>query len=204
MEGRFHNIKNVTSLPRPTQQPRMPFWTAALSSIDSFVKAGTAGHNIMAIPLAGGKMRELIGAYRNAWKEAKRPGQGKVMLAFHMLCHENVDEAVRIARDPLNRYLKSLVAAASDWTTGTTSKDYANYGKIIAQLDKETFESQVESGAAWVGTPEALIERIQKYSDSVGGFEVASLQVNFNTIGYEDAARSMRLFGEKVIPHFSK
>ena len=33
-----------------------------------------------------------------------------------------------------------------------------------------------------------------------GPVDIASLQVNFNTIGYEDAARSMKVFGEKVIP----
>jgi glutaredoxin 2 len=30
------------------------------------------------------------------------------------------------------------------------------------------------------------------------------MQVNFNTIGYDDAAASMKLFGSKVIPHFVK
>ena len=25
-EGKYHSFKNVTSLPRPTQQPRPPFW----------------------------------------------------------------------------------------------------------------------------------------------------------------------------------
>ena len=34
----------------------------------------------------------------------------------------------------------------------------------------------------------------------VGGFEVASLQVNFNDIAVEDAERSMRLFAEEVMP----
>src|SRR5258708_13522376 len=29
--GRFHSFENATSLPRPTQKPRPPFWTAALS-----------------------------------------------------------------------------------------------------------------------------------------------------------------------------
>jgi alkanesulfonate monooxygenase SsuD/methylene tetrahydromethanopterin reductase-like flavin-dependent oxidoreductase (luciferase family) len=31
-EGRFHSFRNVTSLPRPTQKPRPPFYVAALGT----------------------------------------------------------------------------------------------------------------------------------------------------------------------------
>ncbi len=204
MEGVYHRFANVTSLPRPTQKPRPQFWTAAFTTPQSFEKAGRQGNWIMAIPIAGGAMRELCETYREAWCAAGHPGTGRVMLAFHMLCHEDHDEAVRIARAPLNRYLGSLVDAASDWTSGTTSADYKGYDKMIEALAKETFESQVDKGAAWVGTPEALIDRIRAYDAAVGGIDDASLQVNFNTISYEDAACSMRLFGEAVMPHFAQ
>jgi len=54
-----------------------------------------------------------------------------------------------------------------------------------------------------IGTPDKLVERVRDYNEVAGGFEIASLQVNFNMIGYEDAARSMKLFGATVIPHFT-
>ncbi|MBM3486721.1 MAG: LLM class flavin-dependent oxidoreductase [Alphaproteobacteria bacterium] len=204
MDGRFHSFKNVTSLPRPTQRPRMPFWTAAFQTPESFEKAGRAGNYIMAIPIAGGAMNELAKAYRTAWRKAGHPGNGRLMLAFHMYCAPTRAEAIRIAREPLNRYLKSLVAAASDWTKGSSSKDYKGYDKMIEALSKETFETQVAKGAAWVGTPDELIERIQAYDEAVGGIDDASLQVNFNTISHADAERSIRMFGEKVMPRFRR
>ena len=200
--GQFHSYQNVTSLPRPTQTPKPPFWTAAFTTPQSFEKAGRQGNLIMAIPIAGTAMRELIEIYRDAWARAGHPGDGKVMLAFHMFCHEDGAEAARIAREPLNGYLASLVDAASDWTSGTQSSDYKGYDKMIAALEQETFESQVEKGAAWVGTPDELIERIKAYDKAVGGFDEASLQVNFHDMAFEDAERSMRLFGEKVMPAF--
>jgi alkanesulfonate monooxygenase SsuD/methylene tetrahydromethanopterin reductase-like flavin-dependent oxidoreductase (luciferase family) len=202
--GRFHSFRNVTSLPRPTQTPRPPLWVAALGTPASFEKAGRLGHAIMAIPLAATRMRELLGIYRDAWRSAGHPGHGRVMLAFHMFCHEDHSEAVRIARDPLNRYLKSIVGAASHWTAGTSSKDYPGYDQVIAQLDRETFETQVASGAAWIGTPYEIIAQVEEYCRLNGAFEIASLQVNFNTLSYADAAASMRLFGTRVIPHFAK
>lgn len=200
--GKFHSFKDVTSLPRPTQTPRPKFWTAAFTTPESFEKAGRVGNYIMAIPIGGSQMAELIGIYREAWNAAGHEGNGRIMLAFHMYCHEDADEAARIARDPINRYLKSLVDSAKDWVSGAASDNYKGYGKMIEALDRETFESQVEKGAAWVGTPEALAEQIRAYDDEIGGFDDASLQVNFNDLSYDDAERSVKLFGEKVMPLF--
>src|SRR3954471_17756974 len=111
-EGRFHSFRNVTSLPRPTQKPRPPFYVAALGTPESFERAGANGYGIMAIPMGGAAMKELIGVYRRARAAAGHEGPGTVMLAFHMLCHEDQNEAEERARGPITRYLRSLVDAA--------------------------------------------------------------------------------------------
>jgi alkanesulfonate monooxygenase SsuD/methylene tetrahydromethanopterin reductase-like flavin-dependent oxidoreductase (luciferase family) len=201
--GAFHGFPPTTTLPRPVQQPRPPLWTAALATPASFERAGRLGHDVMAIPLAGGAMHELLATYRSARRQAGHDGNGRVMLAFHMVCHGDRAEAIRIARDPLDRYLRSLVDAASDWTTSAASSDYPGYDQIIKRLEAETFESQVESGAAWVGTPDEIVDQIRAYDREVGGFEIASLQVNFNDLPVDDALRSIELFGRHVIPHFA-
>jgi alkanesulfonate monooxygenase SsuD/methylene tetrahydromethanopterin reductase-like flavin-dependent oxidoreductase (luciferase family) len=201
-DGEFHSFKNITVTPRTTQQPRPPIWIAALITPTSFEFAGKMGFNIMAIPLTGGKMNELIGIYRNAWQEADHKGDGTVMLAHHMFCHEDRERAYELSRDPLNRYLESVVTSASPWLTGSSSVDYPGYDKIIEQLSEETFESQVEKGAAFVGTPDDINEQISDYIELTGGFEVASLQINFNDLPIEHAENSMKLFGKKVIPNF--
>ncbi len=203
-EGRFHSFANVTSMPRPTQKPRPPFYVAALATKESFQRAGAAGHGIMAIPMAGGAMAELLGIYREAWTRAGHPGRGTVMLAFHMFCHLDQTRAEQIAREPLNRYLRSLVTAASDWTTGERSADYPGYDKIIAALSKDTFETQVEKCAAWVGTPQRILDTVETYRRQIGDFEIASVQVNFNDMALADAQASMRLFGEEVLPRLSR
>jgi alkanesulfonate monooxygenase SsuD/methylene tetrahydromethanopterin reductase-like flavin-dependent oxidoreductase (luciferase family) len=203
-EGRFHRFGATTSLPRPTQKPRPPFWIAALATEASFVNAGRLGHSVMAIPILHAELRRLIAVYREAWRDAGHPGNGRVMLAFHMFCHEDAAEAARIARDPLNRYLRSLADAASDWTTGTSSKDYPGYEKMIAKLRDDSFESNVAASSAWVGTPDQIAAQIRHYVDAVGDFEIASLQVNFGTIRYADAKKSIALFAREVMPEFTR
>tara|TARA_B100001146_G_C16184365_1_gene436089 strand:+ start:68 stop:1099 length:1032 start_codon:yes stop_codon:yes gene_type:complete len=195
-EGKFHSFADVTSLPRPTQQPRPPFWIAAVGSPESFARAGRNGYGIMAIPMAGGQMAELTGIYRENWQSAGHPGRGLVMMAFHMLCHPDSAEAANLARGPLNRYLKT-------WTDGVNSADYPGYDKIVAALGQETFESQVAKGAAWVGSPADIIEQVRECDRLIWGFEIASMQVNFNTVSLQDAEVSMRLFANEVVPNLS-
>jgi alkanesulfonate monooxygenase SsuD/methylene tetrahydromethanopterin reductase-like flavin-dependent oxidoreductase (luciferase family) len=42
-KGRFHSIERTTTLPRPTQKPRPPFYVAALNTPDTFEFAGRMG-----------------------------------------------------------------------------------------------------------------------------------------------------------------
>lgn len=202
-QGKFHRYPTVTSLPRPTQRPRPPFWIAALSTPETFVTAGELGYGIMGIPLGGGKMKELLTLYRETWKRAGHPGKGRVMLAFHMFCDPDRDRAIEIARKPFEHYLASIVDAASQWTGGTESKDYPNYAKIVAQLKQETFESQMRNRSIWIGSPADIRESVAYWQDAAGGFDIASMQVNFHNIARDVAERSMRLFAREVIPHFA-
>lgn len=73
--GKFHRFENVTSWPRPTQQPRPKFYIAVVGTPASFERAGRLGYGIMAIPGVGSDPMELMGFYRDAWKSAGHPGK---------------------------------------------------------------------------------------------------------------------------------
>jgi alkanesulfonate monooxygenase SsuD/methylene tetrahydromethanopterin reductase-like flavin-dependent oxidoreductase (luciferase family) len=202
--GRFHNIDNTTSLPRPTQRPRPKFYVAALNTSDSFAFAGRMGYSVMAIPLGGAALRPLLAAYRDAWKTNGHPGEGEVMLAFHMFCDADGARARAFACPFIDTYLHSLVEAASDWLDGRTSQDYPGYDKVIAKLRESRAVDQITSGAAWIGSPEEIVDQIRRTQDAFGGYEHASLQVNFNMVPLDDALASLRLFAEEVMPHFTR
>ncbi len=201
-EGEFHSFRNVTSLPRPVQQPTPPLWQAAFATEQSFVEAGKRGWYIMGIPLAGERMRELMGLYRDAWRDAGHPGKGRVMLSFAMHCAPSREEAERLGAPCLDGYLTSLVAGAGAWTEGASSKDYPGYDKMIAGLREETYATQREKGVAWVGTPDEIAEMIAAYNDKVGGFESASMQINYHMLPEAEAAASLKLFADEVMPRF--
>jgi natural product biosynthesis luciferase-like monooxygenase protein len=201
--GQFHVIENTTSLPRPTQKPRPKFYVAATQTEETFDYAGRCGYAVMAIPM-GARIKALIEIYREAWRKAGHPGNGEVMVAFHMFCHEDARLAREIARGPFESYMRAIVESAGEWTTGAASADYRAYDKTVERLKTLTLESQIESGGAWIGTPDEIAAAIGRALDLAGPFEHASLQVNFADLDYSDAGRSLRLFAAEVMPRFAR
>ena len=61
----------------------------------------------------------------------------------------------------------------------------------------------IASGAAWIGSPEEIIDQVRRTQHEFGDYEHASLQVNFNRVPLEPARASMGLFAERVMPLFT-
>ena len=197
--GRFHSFEATTSLPRPTQLPRPKFYVAATQTRETFELAGRQGHALMAIPISP-KVRELVAVYRQAWRDAGHPGNGEVMMAFHMFCHADGAQARAIARAPFESYFHALAEVTADWEGGVASKDYVDYDKQAAKLRATTLESQIAGGGAWIGTPAEIREAIMRANEVFGPFDHASLQINFSTLDFEQAQASLRLFAAEVLP----
>jgi natural product biosynthesis luciferase-like monooxygenase protein len=200
--GRFHDIVDTTTYPRPTQRPRPKFYVAASFTPDTFEFAGKQGHSLMSIPMAAAKLKELNHAYRAAWRDAGHPGKGEVMFAFHMFVDEDSERARRVAKPHVDAYFRSLLDASSDWAS-VTSTDYKDYDKKLERMKQQTMDTLIENGGALIGSPDEIVATLRRLDAEIG-FEHASLQVNFHTLPLEEAMRSMRLFAEKVMPHFAK
>lgn len=198
--GRFHAFEDITSMPRPTQKPRPKFFVAATQTAETFEFAGHNGHALMAIPI--GPIKPLLQTYRNAWRKAGHPGEGEVMVAFHMFCHHDAAMARQLARSAFTMYFDALNECVQEWGKGQSSKDYVDYDKQAKALEHATMDSQIESGGAWIGTPSEIIQNITRVRERIGPFEHASLQVNFGDLNYDAALASLKLFSREVLPQF--
>jgi alkanesulfonate monooxygenase SsuD/methylene tetrahydromethanopterin reductase-like flavin-dependent oxidoreductase (luciferase family) len=199
--GAFHAFERTTTLPRPTQYPRPPFFVAANNTLSSYEYAGRQGYFIMGVPMVASQLRTNLEAYRAAWNAAGHPGSGKVFLAFHMFVDPDSARARRIAGNHVESYFKSLVEATAGMDT-EHSKDYEGYAKQREAFSRLTIDMLIESCAAWVGSPAEVRSQIARYRDAVGGFDYASMQVNFHTMPVEEAMRSIELFAHEVMPEF--
>jgi alkanesulfonate monooxygenase SsuD/methylene tetrahydromethanopterin reductase-like flavin-dependent oxidoreductase (luciferase family) len=169
--------------------------------MESFEFAARRGYSLMTIPI--GPIKPLVTRYREVWRESGHPGDGEVMIAFHMFCDESGKRARDVARDPYYQYFRVMNESTRDWAEGKVqSKDYRDYDKSMSKMSESNFEDQIEKGSVWVGTPDEIRKNIARFIDFMGPFEHASLQINFGHMGYEDARRSMQLFGSEVLPDF--
>ena len=57
----------------------------------------------MTIPI--GPIKPLVARYREVWRESGHPGDGEVMIAFHLFCDESGKRARDVARDPYYQIL---------------------------------------------------------------------------------------------------
>jgi alkanesulfonate monooxygenase SsuD/methylene tetrahydromethanopterin reductase-like flavin-dependent oxidoreductase (luciferase family) len=199
-KGEFHNFTNVTSLPRPTQQPHPPFWIAATATPESFEFAGKMGCRVMGIPLEPDQMRGLLARYREAWRSAGHPGNGHVMNTFFMYCAPTREEAMATGLGPCNGHLRGLADAAKEWLTGASTKDYPGYDKMMQHVINDSAEAQVAKGSAFIGTPADIVEMIRSFNDKVGGLDSISLHFTPSTMPVDAAERSLRLFSREVMP----
>jgi alkanesulfonate monooxygenase SsuD/methylene tetrahydromethanopterin reductase-like flavin-dependent oxidoreductase (luciferase family) len=128
----------------------------------------------------------------------------KAKLCWPFTCFvAKIPRARRLSSPFLDAYLLSLVEAAGDWLDGRTSQDYPGYDAMIAKLREATAADQIANGAAWIGSPDQIAATIEQTQQDFGGYQHASLQVNFNMMPLDVALASLRLFAERVMPRFT-
>src|SRR6202022_3160011 len=93
--GKYYSFDNVKMTPKPYQKP-WPEIRIAANSADTFPQIAKLGHAVF-VAVRLGTLEELepnITAYRQAWKEAGHPGEGKVFLRAPVYVAET-DQAAR-------------------------------------------------------------------------------------------------------------
>ena len=202
-EGKFHRFRDVHLKPRPVQKPHPPIWVASVASVESFIWAGQRGYHVMIVPYAGSiqKVRDMVRAYRQAWREAGHPpGTEQVQSSLHCYVAETHREAVEGAKPRIERYIEVFSEAVSAWATHQSAQ-YANYGKMVESIARTTIESMLETNQALIGTPDEVVEQLRFQIEVFGEIE-PSMQINFGGMSDREAFRTLELFAARVMPKF--
>src|SRR6266446_5193946 len=161
-DGKFHRFRDVHLNPRPVQKPHPPIWVATVASIESFIWAGRRGYNVMIVPYVGGieKVRGMVRAYREAWREAGHPpGQEQIQTSLHCYVAETHAKALAGAGPRVERYIEVFGEAVSSWASHQAAQ-YADYSKMVESIARTTLESMLEGHQALIGTPEEVVEQL--------------------------------------------
>ncbi len=187
----------VKILPRPIQ-PRLPVWVTTAGNIQTWVKAGEIGANVLAA-LVGYSFEDLterIKLYRKARaKSGHGPATGQVTVMAHTFIGDN-NEAVREqVHAPLSHYLRSYF------------NQFANVGydaEGATEEDKDTivgmaFEHYFANGSL-LGTPNKCARLIDLLIEA-GVDEIACL-VDFG-LDFDKVIESLRGLNE-IREHYSQ
>jgi probable LLM family oxidoreductase len=185
--GKFRPaLKNQPVYPRALQE-NLPIWLGVGGTPESFARAGSLGLPLM-VAIIGGeteRFRPLIDLYREAGHRAGfKPEQLKVGL-----------------------HSPGYVAAS---TEVAVAEYYPGYAELWTKLGRERgwppvtrgqFDQLIgPRGVLVVGSPEKVAEKLLRHSDSLGGVDRFTFQMDNAGLRHEQLLKSIELIGSKVIP----
>jgi len=192
-------LKKISVVPQPYQKPHPPIWQV-VDSPSSIKRAAELGINcIMWIPTVKA-LKERFEIYKNAKSETEKRdvpmGEG-ICLVRDLFIADSMEEAKELAGKQMVDYMRWVC----HWRgLGSHMDPGEELPKTKNKLDLLSYDFLHKRNMLF-GTPEYVIEKIKELKSELN---LQNLQVwsNFPGVKHEHCMKSIKLFTEKVMPHF--
>ena len=185
--GRFRPaLIDQAVYPRPLQK-KLPVWLGVGGTPESFVRAGMLGLPLMVAVIGGEtvRFRPLIDLYRKAGLEAGFTTP-QLKVGLHSPGFVGTDDNSAIAEYyPGYAELWTKLGRERGWPPVTKGQ----FDGLIAP-----------EGVLVVGGPEKVAEKLLRHSESLGGVDRFTFQMDNAGLSHEQLMRSIELIGSRVIP----
>jgi alkanesulfonate monooxygenase SsuD/methylene tetrahydromethanopterin reductase-like flavin-dependent oxidoreductase (luciferase family) len=202
--GKYWQMDEVFTNPKPYQQPHPPVWIAAHSE-PSFEFAAKHNYDVSQNIDVDEVVAEKFDFWRRNWKEYNHPGpmpRTFLMRAVHVA---ETDEKAREEIEPALMNSRNLGPEFINNTRlGFRGNDNSPANQELARVFREqskSYDFWIENGLALVGSPDTVIKQIEKQREQTG-YDILCCNHRPGVISTEFAMKSMRLFGEEVMPAF--
>ena len=203
-KGKYWTFDEAIPLPHPYQKPHPPIWFGCHSE-PSFEYAATKNYDVSQNLDKDPVIAEKFDLWRSLWKE--KGHQGPMPRTFLQRA-VHVAETDELAREEAAPYIVQAYSQGIDRVERTrigykgpednpTTRELVNNFKGMAT----GLDFWLEHGLAHVGSPETVIKRLEK-QQALTGIDVFCGRHRFGDIPNQLVEKSIRLFGEKVIPAF--
>jgi alkanesulfonate monooxygenase SsuD/methylene tetrahydromethanopterin reductase-like flavin-dependent oxidoreductase (luciferase family) len=208
-EGTYTTIPGRTVFPKPLQKPHPPMW-AACTSPTSWAEAGRLGLGVIGFGMGVGAdtVSRRVKEYKAALAEATTVGQVNDNVAIFLMtyCAETDQKAREIAESSFMSYMDKTMEYFLRWGRGgDVPPGYEWYAEAARRSRKIAehlkFDHLLEQGMLLVGSPATIAANVKRYADAGATQIICGTQLG--TISHEDALRSIRTFGEEVLPVFT-
>jgi alkanesulfonate monooxygenase SsuD/methylene tetrahydromethanopterin reductase-like flavin-dependent oxidoreductase (luciferase family) len=191
--GKYWNVDNVEVWPRPEQQPHPPLWLAVAGNPESMEYAAAEGFSVVTTGHSRPPERSapLAGHYLDAWQAAGHKTPASLAVHYHCVVADDRAEALRLAEDGLDVHNR-------------LNHETRSLSKAVPGLEPEhpPVEQLVADARILCGTPEDVVATLQRISEATGATEIHGL-FQFGSITFDQAQRSLELFGSEVMPKFA-
>jgi len=202
-DGEYFSMPPRNVLPKPYTDPHPPLWIAA-GNPSTFEKAARMGVGVLCFAMGSPDMlKGLVEIYKNTIDQAEPVGEyvnNNVMITSQMLCLNDGQKAREISCDMNGSYQNSLVFHYLD--TFPKPPGIPEWPEEIPDPTLDQIDKGFASGASIVGTPDDCAEALQKWEDV--GVDQLIMGPSGSVFPHELLARTVKLFGDEVIPRFDK
>jgi alkanesulfonate monooxygenase SsuD/methylene tetrahydromethanopterin reductase-like flavin-dependent oxidoreductase (luciferase family) len=206
-KGRFFDIAPIQVVPRPVQQPHPPMF-AACTRPESAAAVGRLGLGALNFAVGNDEyLAEKIARYREAVAVAEPVGES---VTDHFACTpptlvlEDDREACRHGLRGA-RFFSEALAAYYFSTNRPTGRLDGVSRAFLPDADFEAVRANRNAPGSMmlsiVGDPRCARETVQRFVD-VGVDELICV-MQMGTVSHDLILRSLRVFAEQVMPHFS-
>jgi alkanesulfonate monooxygenase SsuD/methylene tetrahydromethanopterin reductase-like flavin-dependent oxidoreductase (luciferase family) len=191
-EGRFYNYKDYVIQVKPLQSPHPPIWYGAPNAE---AIAWAAPRNVNVVSLGpGARARAISDRYREEWKKLGRDGGALpgIGITRHIVVAESDDKARAIANTAYPSWRDAIEYL---WRR-------ANTEFVLKEIYPRDFPALERIGHGVAGSPATVRDYLTRLHAETG-VNTVLCQMVFGDMYFDDAARSIRLFGREIIPAFS-
>src|SRR5262244_368763 len=200
--GKYYSFENVRATPKPYQRP-WPEIRIAANSPDTFPAIGKLGHGVF-VAVRLGTLSELapnIRAYREAYKAAGHPGEGKVFLRAPVYVAETADQARSEPEESIMYFYRYLGERLEDSATRAGVRAIEDRAARGRRLQTITYDEALRDKII-VGTPAQVTDRLMGLKEELG-LDGILAEMNCGTkIPHQRVMKSLQLLCEKVKPQF--
>jgi len=208
-KGKFVNVPDGIDLaPVITQRPHPPVWVTAQSP-SSVEWAAERGYPALQVAESLERSKAQLELWRAAAKRAnaKPDDRGEIVPSRYVFVAETEKQARETGGQQITDWWQEFTAIAAPRPEARLTSGYEYWQDEKTSFKRRTggssFDELVETGLILVGTPKQVIRQVER---QVEAFECKHIICDFWRAGKARADRqqSMTLFGEQVIPYFSK
>jgi alkanesulfonate monooxygenase SsuD/methylene tetrahydromethanopterin reductase-like flavin-dependent oxidoreductase (luciferase family) len=202
-KGEYFQFDNAIVQPHPFQKPHPPIWIGGHSPT-SIAYAVDNGFNFAQNLDAEKTIAAKFKLFRDQW--AERGGGGPLPRTM-LVRHVHVAETDAAARQEAEQYMLEGLLGEQGVARALSLKEEEKTPEMLemARLFLETSKSYqfwIDEGLAIVGSPDTVAQRIRE-QQAICGHDIFLAQHQITTMPDDLRRRSVRLFGEAVIPQFA-